>query len=205
VAAAALYLVTKPGPYPLSPRQVLNAFYYVTHVSNSQSRNANNQDSTDIPLYSEGQLEADRGALVKIESRILQVLGFQTHVALPHGLCINYLQTMDVFGEESGQDLARRAWCHLNSALLSPQLIYLTHQPNALAAAAIYLGAREVDFNLPTEPWWEVFDVDREELGFLVVAMTSQSGFMDSEAAKYERGGPPLTSTLLKEELQKLS
>ena len=74
---------------------------------------------------------------------------------------------------ESGSAIARRAIAHLNTALLSPQFLYLTHQPYALATAAIYLAAREVGVKLPGNEWWEVFDVDREELGFLVVAMMS--------------------------------
>lgn len=67
---------------------------------------------------------------------------------------------------------------HLNGALLSPQLLYLTHQPNALAVAAIYLAARENDVKLPEGEWWEVFDVEREELGFLVVGMRSLEGWV---------------------------
>lgn len=62
--------------------------------------------------------------------------------------------------------------------LLSPQLVYLTHQPNALAVAAIYAAARDEGVRLPACEWWEVFDVDREELGFLVVAMRSLDGHL---------------------------
>ncbi|KAJ8122214.1 hypothetical protein ONZ43_g1535 [Nemania bipapillata] len=31
---------------------------------------------------------------------------------------------------------------------------------------------------MPECPWWEVFDVDREELGFLVVGMRSLEGLV---------------------------
>ncbi|PNS20768.1 Cyclin-L2 [Sphaceloma murrayae] len=181
VAAAALYLVTKPGPYPLSPKQILNALYYVIHAPGDDRSKASASHNETIPYYSEGRLDSDRAALIRAESQILSVLGFQTHVALPHALCINYLQTLDAITTDVGHDLARRACAHLNSALLSPQLIYLTHQPCALAAAAIYLAARETQVNLPEDSWWEVFDVDREELGFLVVAMTSMVGFAEHE------------------------
>lgn len=56
-------------------------------------------------------------------------------------------------------------------------MLYLTHQPHALATAAIYNAARDVGAKMPDCEWWEVFDVDREELGFLVVGMRSVDGW----------------------------
>jgi hypothetical protein len=96
---------------------------------------------------SEGTYQTRRNELTKAEAVILRVLGFQIHVALPHTLCINYLQALDA--GEDGQAISRRAIAHLNSTLLNPQLLYLTHQPHALATAAIYLAAKEVGVKLP--------------------------------------------------------
>jgi hypothetical protein len=93
----------------------------------------------------------------------------------------------------SGQALARRSLALLNTALLSPQRLYLTHQPPALATAAIYLAARQIGVSLPETEWWGVFDVGREELGFLVVALGSAVRFaeemMEVEVEKGEKGG----------------
>lgn len=139
--------------------------------------------------------------MIRAEGHLLKTLGFQTHVALPHTLCINYLQTLDVLTTDSGHELARRANAHLNSALFSPQLLYFTHQPNSLAVAAIYLAARETGINLPDEPWWEVFDVDREELGFLVVALTSMEPFVEDYSTRFDKAPPPLTSRSIREEI----
>jgi len=55
-------------------------------------------------------------------------------------------------------------------------MLYLTHQPAALATAAIYLAARDGGVKMPDVEWWEVFDCEREELGFLVVGMGSLEG-----------------------------
>lgn len=90
--------------------------------------------------------------------------------------------------------VAHRVFEHLNSSLLSPQLLYATHQPNALAVAAIYLAAREMGAKLVDGEWWEVFDVDREELGFLVVGMQSMEGFSRAERQKWENRAIPLTT-----------
>lgn len=111
------------------------------------------------------------------ESLILSSIGFDTKVALPHTLALTYLQALGI----STQKLASRVLEHLNSGFLSPQLLYLTHQPNALAVAAIYLAAKEVGVKLVDGNWWEVFDVDREDLGFLVLAFGSFEGFAMAE------------------------
>jgi hypothetical protein len=104
------------------------------------------------------------------------------HVALPHPLAITYLQALDVFGTSqlsgTGPRVAKRAVEYLNTALLSPQMLYLTHQPTALATAAIYLAARDVGAKLPGVEWWEVFDTDREDLGFLALGMKSLEGWV---------------------------
>lgn len=152
---------------------------------------------------SEGAFESSREHLYRVEAQILRVLGFQTHVALPHALCINYLQTLQVFKTAEGPTLAKRAIKLLNTALLSPQQLYLTHQPPALATAAIYLAAREEEVNLPDVEWWEVFDVDREELGFLVVALTSVEGFAAQESEIWGKRKVPLTVADLQADIER--
>jgi cyclin L len=145
---------------------------------------------------SEGKYHTLRTRLTAVESEILRVSGFDTSVALPHTLCISYLQALDVFQQEAEANstrLAKRAFAHLNSALQNPQLLYLTHQPFELACAAIYLAAREVEVKLPGEQWWEVFDTDREKLGFLVVAMNSMQGFVRIEKEKWHGRMLPIT------------
>lgn len=115
--------------------------------------------------------------MLELEARILYSISFNVHVALPHGLAVTYLQTLD-FLSHSRHEISLRASQYLNTALLSPQLLYLTHQPHALASAAIYNAARDLGAAMPECAWWEVFDVDREELGFLVVGMRSLEGWI---------------------------
>ena len=105
---------------------------------------------------------------------------------------MTYLQTLDVLPSPPttlSKRLAKRTIALLNTALLSPQILYLTHQPPALAVAAIYLAAREVGETLSREEWWEVFDVEREELGFLVVGMNSVEGWIWKERDNWKRRG----------------
>lgn len=115
--------------------------------------------------------------VLALEARILYTLSFDTHVGLPHPLAVTYLQALE-FCNQSKEGISKRTVEYLNTALLSPQLLYLTHQPNMLAVAAVYNAAKDVGAKMPECEWWEVFDVEREELGFLVVAMRSLEGWV---------------------------
>lgn len=114
--------------------------------------------------------------MLSLEARILYALGFDTHVSLPHPLAVTYLQALGFLGQTK-EKITPRVIQYLNTALLSPQLLYLTHQPNALAVSAIYNAAKDVGAKMPECEWWEIFDVEREELGFLVVGMRSLDGW----------------------------
>ncbi|KAI5297591.1 hypothetical protein KEM56_004699, partial [Ascosphaera pollenicola] len=135
-----------------------------------------------------------RSVLNNAEMLILRCLGFNLHVTLPYAIALTYLQTMHHLSTSS---LTARVIAHLNTALLSPQLVYLTHQANALAVAAIYLAAREVGVKLVEGNWWEVFDVEREELGFLVVAMQSMEGFARREMEEWVGSGQPVPMSVV--------
>ncbi|KAK4902671.1 hypothetical protein LTR27_000609 [Elasticomyces elasticus] len=193
-AAAALYLTAKPSTHSISPRQLLTVFAFLNDLKGDYTGYAAGDDPKPSTwTLSESEYETHRERLYATEAVLLRMLGFDTHVALPYNLCINYLQTLEAFDGPGSQSLAKRVFSHLNSALLSPQRLYLTHQPCALATASIYLAARETGVSLPDVEWWEVFDVDREELGFLVVALRSLEGFVEEERATWANSSVPLT------------
>lgn len=158
-----------------------------------------NPPAPETYILTEGGYQSARLVLLRIESVILRTLGFDTHVALPHTIALTYLQTLGV----QKPAVAQRVIKHLNSALLSPQLLYVTHQPNALAVAAIYLAAREEGVKLVDVDWWEVFDVDREELGFLVVGMQSTEGFMRLEASQWKDKLIPMVPDEVEAEIER--
>jgi cyclin L len=130
-----------------------------------------------------------RNRILDIEGQILNAVGFDVHVSLPHPLAVTYLQALDIFGSSqprgTGHLVTKRAIEYLNTALVSPQMLYLTHQPNALATAAIYLAARDIGAKLPNHEWWEVFDTDREDLGFLALSMRSLESWVKAEVLNW--------------------
>lgn len=183
-SAAAIYLAAKISATPVSPRSVINVYAYLTSkASPLKFVNAENSpmDVRSQDYYvSEGTYERERQQLFLCESMILAGIGFDTRVALPYTLALTYIQMLGA----SSPKLAQRVMEHLNAGLFSPQLLYLTHQPNALAVGAIYLAAKEVGVKLVEQNWWEVFDVDREDLGFLVLSYGSMTNFARAEMEK---------------------
>ncbi|TGJ81785.1 hypothetical protein E0Z10_g6959 [Xylaria hypoxylon] len=181
VSAASLFLVAKLSSNPCRPRDVCNVYTYLLSTASPlfQTQPSSPPDASTYYL-SETGLDVFQKRILRLEARILYTLNFDTHVALPHGLAVTYLQALDFCGDSSRAKITRRVIAYLNTALLSPQMLYLTHQPNALAVSAIYSAARdgEISAKMPECPWWEVFDVDREELGFLVVGMRSLEGLV---------------------------
>ncbi|KAI0888894.1 cyclin-like protein [Annulohypoxylon maeteangense] len=194
-SAAALFLVAKLSAHPCPPRDVCNVYAYLLSPSSPLFRSPSNPSTTsdkdrDPSSYylSESAYTTFRTRILSLEARILYSLSFDTHVALPHPLAVTYLQALD-FLSAPKTEIAGRAVAYLNTALLSPQLLYLTHQPNALAVAAIYAAARDVGAKMPECAWWEVFDVEREELGFLVVGMRSLEGWARKQRDGFEELG----------------
>lgn len=159
------------------------------------------QDSVDY-CVTEGDYQVKRDRMMKHEGIILRTLGFDIHVALPYSLCINYLQALETFQSSAGKALAARAFAQINTLLLSPQIVFLTHQPSEIATAAIYLAAKETGIRLPEDEWWEVFDTGREQLGFLVAAMTSMSTFSEEEMRRWTARQVPMSVGELEIELE---
>ncbi|KAF3806585.1 hypothetical protein GCG54_00008100 [Colletotrichum gloeosporioides] len=185
ISAAAIYLVSKIGPLPRSTRDLSNVYAYLLSSASPLFRSEQHPDlKTNRPdpttyYQTDGEYAAFQTRMLASEARLLWALGFDTAVSLPHSLAVTYLQALDFLGKPKAE-VAGRVIAHLNTALLSPQMMYLTHQPNALATAAVYIAAREVGAKMPEVAWWEVFDVEREELGFLVVGFRSLEGWVRS-------------------------
>lgn len=197
---------------PQSTRSVLNVYAYLlsptSPLRQPSEGTTGKKEEPDAKSYylSEGSYQSTKATLLQTESIILRSISFVTHVTLPHHIALTYLQTLGVLPVSptaQSTALATRTLGHLNTASFSPQLLYLTHQPPALAVAAVYLAAREVGVKLPSVEWWEVFDVDRETLGFLVVGLGSCEGWIQSEKEKWTGVGCPLTLEELELEVKR--
>ncbi|KAK4692818.1 hypothetical protein P7C71_g4457, partial [Lecanoromycetidae sp. Uapishka_2] len=208
VSAACLYLTAKVSFLPQSTRSVLNVYAYLLAEISPLRGHTQASAKVDPESYyiSEGSYHSTRATLLQTESIILRSISFITQVTLPHHLALTYLQTLGALPPKSttkSTALAERTLAHLNTALFSPQLLYVTHQPNALAVAAVYLAARETGVKLSNTEWWEVFDVDREELGFLIVGMGSCESWLATEKERWQGRGCPMTIEDLDTEIKR--
>lgn len=193
VSAAVIYLTAKVSASPRALRGITNVYAYL--LSSNSVLSLPQLETSSLPkpdpkcyYLSESTYVAKRTRIIHLEGQILNALGFHTHVALPHTLAITYLQILDVFesvNKNIGHNVAQRTIAHLNSALLNPQTLYLTHQPCQLATAAIFVAAREIGVALPSCAWWEVFDCEREDLGFLAVALGSLEPLVEREVSRW--------------------
>ncbi|KAF3940032.1 Cyclin-L2 [Dactylella cylindrospora] len=187
---ATLYLSCKLTEQPKKPRDLINIFKYLLspasplHPPSLQKSDTANASLKDGYYVSEGDYTALRAMMLNTEAAVLRSLGFNTTVHLPYTLAFNYLQSLGVLqhtsptqptssGEEPFQPLQHAklistTFAYLTDLLISPSQPYLTHHPHELAVVGIYLAARDHGVKLP-ERWWEVWDVERETLGFLVV------------------------------------
>ncbi|MCJ1440957.1 MAG: hypothetical protein MMC23_001443 [Stictis urceolatum] len=187
ISAAAVYLTAKLSATPVGPRSVLNVYaYLVSKWSPLMGAREVDERPKDLESFTltEGEYLSQRVMLMGNESLLLKTLGFQTKTTLPYPLALTYLQTLSLLPSpptRTSKTLAARTIALLNTALLSPQILYLTHQPHSLAVAAVYLAARQTGIKIGGGGWWEVFDVGREELGFLVVALGSVEGWVNEE------------------------
>lgn len=203
-------MMAKLSAISQSPRSVLNVYAYLLYNKSHLSHQKSSMASTSMPdpesyYLTEGAYMVARSTLYQTEAVVLRALSFVNRVVIPHHLALTFLQTMGVLPvspTNTSRTLAARTIAHLNTALFSPQLFYLTHQPTALAVAAIYLSAKEVGVKLPVSEWWEVFDVDREELGFLVLGFGSCGKWIDEESRKWV-GPSLLTVEGVEEELKR--
>ncbi|KAI4142873.1 MAG: hypothetical protein L6R39_004788 [Caloplaca ligustica] len=205
VSAASLYMAAKLSANPQTPRSVCNVYAY---LMSEPTRRAFPKAPTNDPesyYLSEGNYHAFRAIVLQTEIIVLRTLSFDVKTVVPHHLALTYLQTLGVLPSppsSKSRTLAARTLGYLNVALLSPQLLYVIFQPTALAVAAIYLASREAGVKLPSTEWWEVYDVDREDLGFLVVAFRSCEPWIKRERENWKDRKCPLTVDELEAEMK---
>ncbi|KAI0273798.1 cyclin-like protein [Gloeopeniophorella convolvens] len=167
IGMGALYLSSKLEECPVRMRDLINVFDLLlqrcAHTVASASSAHLSSDFKYTPMTYFGNTFYDlKEALVVSEMQILKRLGFDVQVVLPYGTLVNYMRLL---GLTSREDAVSRAWGYLNDALQTP--VYALYAVPTVVSAAILLTARQLGISLPSTPpncWWELFDVDWEDL-----------------------------------------
>lgn len=108
---------------------------------------------------------------LRAERHILRELGFEVAMLLdhPHKYVLRFVAAL---GCEGPSALAQRAWSYLNDSMRTT--LCCRFQPEVIAAAGIYLGARSLGMKLPkVPPWWEPLGAELKEVQLAARAILS--------------------------------
>ncbi|KAH0537900.1 cyclin-L1 [Cotesia glomerata] len=145
-AMGCVCLSSKIEEAPRRIRDVINVFNHIKQVANQK---------TIQPVILDQNYVALKNQVIKSERRVLKELGFCVHVKHPHKIIVMYLQ---VLGYEKNRALMQKCWNYMNDSLRSD--VFLRHHPETIACACVYLGARELQLPLPSQPpWFALFKV----------------------------------------------
>ncbi|KAH9060088.1 cyclin-like protein [Lactarius vividus] len=175
VGMGALFLSSKLEECPVRMRDLINVYDLLlqraAHTVASTSFVHPPPEFKYAPMSYFGNTFYDlREALVVSEMQILKRLGFDVEVVLPYGTLVNYMRLL---GLTSRNEAMSMAWGYLNDATLiqwpnrlqTP--VYALYAVPTVVSAAILLTTRQLGIALPSDPtncWWELFDVDWEDL-----------------------------------------
>lgn len=112
------------------------------------------------PVILDQNYVALKNQIIKAERRVLKELGFCVHVKHPHKMIVMYLQ---VLGYEKNRALVQKCWNYMNDSLRTDA--FIRYEPETVACACIYLGARCLKLPLPSSPpWYSIFKVTEMEI-----------------------------------------
>ncbi|XP_067945584.1 cyclin-L1-like [Watersipora subatra] len=141
VAMAAVNLAAKIEEAPRRIRDVINVFHHMKQIR---------QKRLLTPLILDEHYVKLKNDVIKAERRLLKELGFCVHVQHPHKLIMMYLK---VLNQDNNKQLVQKAWNNMNDSFRSN--VFVRFHPETIAAACIYLAARQVKVPLPNrKPSW---------------------------------------------------
>lgn len=150
-AMGCICLASKIEEAPRRIRDVINVFNHIKQVSSQKPIQ---------PVILDQNYVALKNQVIKSERRVLKELGFCVHVKHPHKIIVMYLQ---VLGYEKNHALMQQCWNYMNDSLRSD--VFLRYQPETVACACVYLGARQLQLPLPTSPaWFSLFKVNESAI-----------------------------------------
>lgn len=106
-----------------------------------------------------------RQDVINIERVILTELGFGVSLLLdhPHKYVIQFIKTIVRQPDWLVAEMAQKAWNYLNDSLRT--VLAFQYQAHEIATASIFLAAKALKVNLPSQPpWWELFDSQLQDV-----------------------------------------
>jgi transcription initiation factor TFIIIB Brf1 subunit/transcription initiation factor TFIIB len=129
ISTSCIFLAGKVEETPKKLQDVISVSY---HIRFKRQLKIDSQEYLEI-----------RESVLKRECRILQTIGFRFTVEHPYKYILKY--TGDIKGS---REIAQTAWNFVNDSLRTTMC--LTHSPQIIAAATVYLAARYHESDIPT-------------------------------------------------------
>eukprot|EP00405_Crypthecodinium_cohnii_P007792 CAMPEP_0206423194 /NCGR_PEP_ID=MMETSP0324_2-20121206/2545_1 /ASSEMBLY_ACC=CAM_ASM_000836 /TAXON_ID=2866 /ORGANISM="Crypthecodinium cohnii, Strain Seligo" /LENGTH=309 /DNA_ID=CAMNT_0053887727 /DNA_START=21 /DNA_END=947 /DNA_ORIENTATION=- len=168
VAAASVALATKLDENVRRLPDVILVFYRLEMLESLDGEEDDVKGSSIPPLEIGGPaFESRKEKVVRAERNILRELGFEVNMFLdlPHHYVLRYASAL--FGDPSAKgsksrSIVQTSWNSANDSLRTT--LCCSHQPDVIAAAAVFLAARSLNIPVPKRPPWHAsLEVDQTE------------------------------------------
>jgi hypothetical protein len=169
ISGASLLLSSKlPSGNPVKPVHICHVLNYIIDRPYLLADTRHQGKHVDYPPNAEG-IMSQAQELAEGEMEILAALSFDTKVVLPYSLAMSYLQ---VLGLGSNDRMCGLTWTLVNDAIRCCPYLMITHQPNVVAVGCIVVAAAQLNLVVSEQDgWWEIFDVDSEDMGHCMVVV----------------------------------
>lgn len=159
MSMTSLFLASKVEETPVRLRDLFACF----------DRLLKRRAGLDCSPLSDQRHQAWTEALKEAEVILLNKVGFEVYVDVPHKFILHFINYLHPTAREEDSAISdmwhllnQRCWNTLNDCLLSSRVLF-QYTPSVIACTAIYLAANTLELVLPHE-WWQLFDVPNDTL-----------------------------------------
>ncbi|KAG5440029.1 hypothetical protein PCK2_000637 [Pneumocystis canis] len=159
LAMGAIFTASKITERPAKIRDIINVFSGLIDYRKGKP--------IIVHEYFDQIFYTTRDQILVAEITLLSSLGFDTFVELPYALAIHYLQILDLIHHTA---ISQKVWSYINDALCTT-LPCIQTAPS-IAVGCIFMATRDEKIQLPSA-WWEIFDVEVEDIEYIAACITS--------------------------------
>ncbi|PRP87526.1 hypothetical protein PROFUN_00737 [Planoprotostelium fungivorum] len=158
-AISSLFLACKVAETPRKTRDLLNVFHRL--LCRSQEKREEEKKGGEITFLEVGGQEywKLKNDCINTERFMLKELGFIVYVVLPYKYIIFFIKLLD-----APPEVRQRTWNYVNDSLRTPACVVFG--PEVVAAACIYMAARDLSVPLPESPspWYLLFETSLDQI-----------------------------------------
>lgn len=169
MAVASIFLAGKLEECMKSMRSVLSVYCCIKYRQLMAESGQTSMEPSPVLDMSTMFFHQLRQAVLAAEKLLLERLGFNTCVELPHKFLLNYLNVLQLAKNE---EMVQMAWNYANDCMRTVACVRFA--PEALATASIFRAAFTLNISMHEEPipWWTLFDATYEDIEYICWLLT---------------------------------